>query len=177
MTGVFKGKQHKGESMRLERLVREEDFRFVRSRLRVVRLFRYLLKARYDQFAGLPTFTSLTNSITALDRTLDYCELLLRQYAVGKISSSELRDFLHDGVYSALDDDASLLRQTDHPDDQASMDANDLMERVWDEMMAYVPALQDALSSVSDNETFGVPEWRLQFERDEGPHLNEPARS
>ena len=59
MTGVFKGKQHKGESMRLERLVREEDFRFVRSRLRVVRLFRYLLKARYDQFAGLPTFDHL----------------------------------------------------------------------------------------------------------------------
>jgi hypothetical protein len=168
MTGVFRGRKNKGASMRLEHLAREENFQFVRSRLRIVRLFRYLLKARHDQFAGLPTFTALAKSITSLDRTLDHCELLLRRYAVGEMSMVELRELLHDDVYTTLDEDASDLRPSNHDDDQASMDANELMERIWEEIMTHVRTLQDALLSASDNASFAVPEWRLQFERDEG---------
>jgi len=177
MTGVYKGKKRIGASMRLERLAQEEDFPFVRSRLRVVRLFRYLLKARHDQFAGLPTFTSLTESITALDQTLDHCEQLLRRFAAGEMSVVELSELLHDDVYTTLDEGASDLRPSNHDDDQASMDANELMERIWEEIMTHVRTLQDALSSASDNASFAVPEWRLQFERDEGPCLNVGARS
>lgn len=175
MTGVFKGRKHKGSTMRLDHLAQEENFGFVRSRLRVVRLFRYLLKARHDQFAGLPTFTSLIESIRALDRTLDNCERLLRRYAVGEISEVELQNLLQDDVYTTLDEEASNLRPWNHDDDQASVDAHDLMGRIWEELMAHVRALQDALLSVWDDVAFAVPDWRLQFERDEGPHLNNPA--
>ena len=176
MTGVFKGRKHKGASMRLEHLSQKENFGFVRSRLRIVRLFRFLLKARHEQFAGLVTFASLVESIKALDQTLDHCELLLRRYAVGEISEVELHDLLHDDVYTSLEEEVAYPRPSDR-EEQASIDADDLMERVWGEMRPYVRALQDSLSSTWDDAAFAVPEWRLQFERDEGPHLNAPARS
>lgn len=177
MTGVLKGQKHKDTSMRLEHLAQAENFRFVRSRLRAVRLFRYFLKARNDQFAGLPTFASLTESIAVLDRILDHCERLLRRCAVGEISNPELQNLLHDDVCTTLDDETSYPRPSNNDDEQASRDANVLMERIWDEMMTHVRSLQDTLSSASDDAAFAVPDWRLQFERDEGLHLNEAASS
>lgn len=154
--------------MRLEHLAQEENFQFVRSRLKVVRLFRYLLKARHSQFAGLQTFTSLTASIMALDRTLDHCELLLRRCAIGEISALELQELLHDDVNAALDDVTFDMRPPNLSDDMASTDAVDLMERIWQEIMTHVRQLQDVLLSTWENASFAVPEWRLQFERDEG---------
>lgn len=73
MATGFKGRKPKGSSAPLEHLAQAENFSHVRSRLRTVRIFRCLLKARNDQFAGLPTFTALTKSIAAFDRILDQC--------------------------------------------------------------------------------------------------------
>ena len=60
----------------LDKLMKEENFSFVRSRIRVVRLYRYLLKERYEQFKGLNNFHASTQSIEWLDSILEDCELL-----------------------------------------------------------------------------------------------------
>ncbi|WP_146033451.1 hypothetical protein [Stenotrophomonas sp. VV52] len=156
----------------LDELSKEDNFGFVRSRIGVVRLLRHLLKERHDQFQGLPTFASLVDSIEGLDGILDECELVLRRYVVGELSADELDALIHDDIVSALNDDVSDLRPMDCADDQGSEDAQVLMERTWADLMPHTRALQDLLQSVSDDDMFAMPSWRLKFEREEAEHLS-----
>lgn len=164
-------KRNKLLRLGLEKLSKEENFDFVRSRIKAVRLFRHLLKSRHDQFQKLPTFAPLLRSIEGLDRTLEECELVLRRFAVGEIAVGELDTLIRDEILSALDDNVSDLRPVGDGDNQASEDAQMLMERTWDELIPHTQSLQDALQSVWDDESFALPEWRLRFEREEAKQL------
>jgi hypothetical protein len=155
----------------LAKLSKEDNFAFVRSRIRVVRLFRHLLKDRYDQFQGLATFAPLLRSIEGLDRTMEDCELALRQFVVGELGAGELEAIIRADILGALNDAVSDLRPIGDGDDRASDDAWVLMDRFWDELISHVEPLHDALMSVWDDETFAIPGWRLKFERDEEEHV------
>lgn len=169
-SGFLHNKSNKLLRLRLEDLANEEHFGFVRSRIRVVRLFRHLLKERHDQFSGMPTFAPLLRSIESLDRVLEECELLLRRYAVGEISAGDLDALIQDDVVEGLNDLEGPGGCDE--DSQSSQDAEMLMDRVWDSLMPCVRSLQDALKSVWDQHDFATPDWRIRFERNESEFLN-----
>lgn len=153
----------------LDKLMKEENFSFVRSRIRVVRLYRYLLKERYEQFKGLSTFMPLTQSIEWLDSILEDCELLFRKYALGIISVSELDRRLNDDVVHPLYDDMASNQPGASLDDVVSDDALVLMERTWADLTSYTGAFQDSLITVFGDEKFGISSWRRKFEVEEQP--------
>lgn len=159
----------------LEKLSKKDDYHFVRSRIRAVRSLRYLLKDRHDHFAGLRTFAPLVQSIESLDRFMEECELALRRYAVGEVSVDELDTLINDDIVGALNDSISELGPIGSGDDQASYDAQELMERAWSWLMPHMYALQDALQSASDVPWFAVAEWHLRFDREEERWLTVPA--
>lgn len=156
----------------LERLSENEDFGFVRSRIRVVRLFRYFLRERFDLFDTLETFQPLCRSLERFDRSLGQCELVLRRYAVGELSPAQLSALIDDEILNGLDEDISDLEPRTVGDDPASDDAQALMERVWEDIAAKARDLHDALLSVWDKEDFASPNWRSDFEREEAPYLS-----